>query len=461
MLFPNTTFQFDAAFDLNLNRKISTLISGGPAIDTNGFNVTIASAITGSFTKAGQGTLTLTGTNSGGVTVAAGALRANDGAGLPVRNLVLNGGVLEGLGATTFTRGLATSGNGTMQWTGSGGFSASGGKMTVAIGGAASLTALVWGSGHFVPSGAALLFGSTTADGETEFQNAIDLAAGTRTVTVTDNPAASGDFATISGTITNGVFVKDGPGALRLLAANAYAGGTTVKAGMLIAAASGALGSGPVQLGDVSGAASPALLFENASTVASTITVQDDGSPTSLRTLGGTNTSGRASFAGGVTLLKDLTLTAALGGEVELAGTLDDSAGRTITKIGDGLIILDGTHTYGTGAVLSVLGGKVELDTDAGSASVATLVVNVTGAELDFGSDQHLDTLDIGPGGIVRFTGARTVVLNHLVMEGIDYGAATITPEPATLALLASGGLLALARRREDGKTRSNRDSSS
>jgi len=47
----------------------------------------------------------------------------------------------------------------------------------------------------------------------------------------------------------------------------------------------------------------------------------------------------------------------------------------------------------------------------------------------------------------VRFTGANVVVVRNLVMNGVPLGPTTLTPEPATLALLAAG-MLVLRRRR-------------
>jgi autotransporter-associated beta strand protein len=399
--------------------------------------------------KDGPGTLCLSGANTytAATTVVAGAVRATDGVGLPAAsNLVLGGGVFEGRDTAAFVRSLGNTGANTVQWTGSGGFSAFGGKMTVAIGGIASPTALIWGSGSFVPSGSALVFGSATASNETELKNNMNLGGAVRTVTVNDNPLSAGDFATLSGILSNGSLTKDGPGRLVLSAANPYAGGTAVRSGTLIAAATGALGSGAVSLGDIVGSNDAALLIDGTCTLSAHVTVQDDGSLTSLRTLGGDG-AGEAVFLGDITVRKALALTAAPGGTVRFSGMLDNAEGHTIMKVGDGIVILDGFQTQGSGALLDVDAGTVLLNSDAGSGTSANLSISVTDAVVKFGSNQHLDTLNIGDGGEVVFAGAHVVMLQHLVMDGIDFGATTLTPEPATLGLLALGGLLALRRR--------------
>jgi len=156
---------------------------------------------------------------------------------------------------------------------------------------------------------------------------------------------------------------------------------------------------------------------------------------------------GTAAFAA-ATCFEGSTVLVDEGGGLDLDGPTTFE--RTVTKTGAGILTIDGPQTHEAGALLDILAGTVWLNTDAGGGG--DFSVSVTGAELYFGANQHLDTLALDGGALVRFAGANTVVVKHLVMDGIDLGAATLTPEPATLLLLAAGALALLARKRRPAR---------
>ena len=76
-----------------------------------------------------------------------------------------------------------------------------------------------------VGSGNSLVLGSATADSLVDFQNALDLGGGTRTVYVQKNVNSTTDAAQISGVLSNGSLVKTGPGTLALAGNNIFTGG--------------------------------------------------------------------------------------------------------------------------------------------------------------------------------------------------------------------------------------------
>ena len=205
-----------------------------------------------------------------------------------------------------FTRSLGTTST-NVQFTGSGGFSALGGKRLVNLGGASNL--VTWGSGSFVPVGSSLTFNSAFADSEIEFRNPINLNARTNTIQVNDNPAFTTDFATLAGSVTNGALVKTGPGLLVLAGAtNRFRGaGLIVSNGTLV----------------VNGATTSSVLnvFGGAATInaalAGPVNVVAGG------TLGGTGS------VGAVTLQSNAVLS------VTILDTLGNSAGLTVAGLLD------------------------------------------------------------------------------------------------------------------------------
>jgi autotransporter-associated beta strand protein len=222
--------------DLNLVGATRTFRANG-TLTVNG-DITENTAGLG-LIKVGTGVLVLNGNNSysGATDIRAGALRAVDGAGLPVAsNLKLNGGVFESSGSFLRSTGTVA---GAVQWISSGGFSASGGTLTVNLGGSADV--LTWGNPGFVPNSRTLMFSAASADSTVNFLNPINFGSQMRTVQVA-NGSAYVD-ADLGGALTgSGGLVKTGTGALRLSGVNTFSGAAVINAGTLIV--SGSIGSG-------------------------------------------------------------------------------------------------------------------------------------------------------------------------------------------------------------------------
>ncbi|MFM9001299.1 MAG: beta strand repeat-containing protein, partial [Opitutia bacterium] len=238
-----------------------TLTLGGTSIGDNIFRLRIVNnpldSTATALTKADGGLWILNpavaNTYTGTTTISGGALRALDGTGLPTGSLLtINGGVIETSG--TFTRTLGAAAGNVQLTGGNSGFAAgSTDRLVVTLGGGA----LTWGGATFNPS--SLVLGSSTALGETEITNSINLGTAARTITVNNN-GNTGTMITagilsgvISGGSTAGTLTKGGGGVLMLGNANTYTGTTTVTAGNLIVTSLGGSG-GASSLGSGTGA---------------------------------------------------------------------------------------------------------------------------------------------------------------------------------------------------------------
>ncbi len=130
---------------------------------------------------------------------------------------------------------------------------------------------LTWGTDGYSNLAGNMILSSTSARYETQILNNIDLDGGARTIQVDKNPNATGDFATISGVISDSVggatLTKTGAGRLVLSGANTYTGTTTVNGGLL--AASGTAVPGPIAVNS-GGAFSPGVNVGSAATGAAT-----------------------------------------------------------------------------------------------------------------------------------------------------------------------------------------------
>ena len=247
------TLKYGTGVTTDLSSRFSTAASQAYNIDTNGNNMTYASALTssgGTLTKNGSGTLTLAGSNSytGTTLINAGVLRLNSASALPggigatggTSYLYINGGVL-GLGAGDFTRQRGTA-NSTVTLV-NGGFAAYGADRSVNFNNDGSIVS--WGGGNFLwgSSNGLFILGATDADKTLTFVNTIDLGSVIRTVQVNDGTASVD--AILSGALSgaSGGLTKTGNGTLALTATNSYTGATTINAGTLQIGNGGATGN--------------------------------------------------------------------------------------------------------------------------------------------------------------------------------------------------------------------------
>jgi autotransporter-associated beta strand protein len=227
------------------NNRGITLGNDGGTINTNSNNVSYGGVITGgtvnttsahtaggfSFTKAGGGTLTLTGANTyGGATIVTGgtlsvnSLNVTEGA---------SGGTASSIGEAPNTEPYLVLNGGNLQYTG--GTATTDRQFTLGVNGGG-----IDNSG----SGALNWAGNTGSAGTAV--NAVAVSGvGTRTFTLTGSYTSSANtFGMILGDSAAGAtsVAKTGAGEWNLTAANTYSGSTTVSAGTLEAGVANALG---------------------------------------------------------------------------------------------------------------------------------------------------------------------------------------------------------------------------
>ncbi|WP_176159647.1 autotransporter domain-containing protein [Prosthecobacter debontii] len=177
-------------------------------------------------------------TYTGQTKISGGVLQAQDGYGIHANsNIRLDGGVLQSSG--TFSRWVGEQSN-RIQWTGSGGFAAAGGDLTVRLNNGQELE---WSRNNFVSGDNSLIFGSTSATHKVYFVNSIDLNDRDRSIKVKANEDNS-NWAVLTGKLSDGgLIVGDSQhtGVLVLTNRNTYRDGTTIKGGTLALKDSGTL----------------------------------------------------------------------------------------------------------------------------------------------------------------------------------------------------------------------------
>lgn len=362
-------------------------------------NLTIGGVISGSgfgITKAGAGTMALTGLNTftGAVTISAGILEVNT---------------------------VANANNASSLGTGAG---------TPTIGVAAAATFRYVGSGHSTTRAVTLSGSGATID-----------ASGTGTLTLGGNITGNTFGLILSGTgdgllsgvigTTTGTVTKTGTGSWELSGTNTYSGVTTIAGGTLLVGASVATSTnGP--LGNASSAIimgntettnnnwSPSLLIDGAFSFSRAITISNQAT-SGTYTIGG-NTDNNASFSGVITFSQPFTITqVANAGANALTITSSITGGVSGTKI----ITFDnvGNVVKSTNAIQNGTGLSAVVKSNTGTLTLAVANTHSGGTSLNNG------TLNVNNASALG-AAAGTFTINGGVLQNTTGGLITTNNHP-------------------------------
>jgi fibronectin-binding autotransporter adhesin len=367
--------------------------SGGMYLDSNGFNVTAATVMSGvgGLTKQGAGTLTLTlaNTYTGGTTITSGTLQLGDGgtSGSIVGNVTDNGTLaFDRSDAVTFSG--VVNGSGALNQIGTG---------TTILNGANTYT-----GGTTITSGTLQL-----GDGGTSGSivgNVID--NGTLAFNRSDDVSFDG---AISG---SGGVDQIGSGMTALTNISSYTGATNVTAGVLIV--NGSIANSAVNV------ASDATLAGTGTVGATLVQAGGTIAPTGMSTL---SVNGNYVQSGGSTYQVNANPNSDASSRIAVNGTatLDSGAIINVTKTPDAPYVLGDKYT-----VLTATGGVTGTFTVTGQTAVsaflalagsydandAYLTVMQTGSPFGLGKTPNQNGTGNGLGSVAPTSPAGTAVLN-------------------------------------------------
>ena len=317
------SFTFAGSNNLNLGTGAVTL-GLTPTITTTAGNLTVGGTVSGAFgvTKAGNGTLTLSGANnySGQTTLSAGQININSATALGTGTFDPNGGSIDNTSGASITM---TANN-----------------------------AMLWNSNlTFVGS------------------NALNLGTGTATMSANHTITTTANTLTIGG-VVSGAFLltKAGAGTLVLTGTNTFSNGLTLSGGVLALNNAAATGTGTFTIGNGTS-------VDNTS--GSAITLSNNNAVTmSNFTFVGTNNLNFGTGAVTITGNRTVTVTA---GNLTIGGAIGQTGGaRKLTEAGNGTLTLSGTNTYSGGFTLST--GQININN---AAAVGSGTFTISGGTID------------------------------------------------------------------------------
>ncbi len=280
------------------------------------------------------------------------------------------------------------------------------GARSINLGGSTSTSApIVTGVGSTITLGGNVTFtGANSPLGGIISVSTLDLGGAERIFTVDDSSSATDDL-TVTALIQNGSLNKAGTGQMNLTAANTYAGGTTITAGILLPSGSGRIG-----------ASSGALTINGG-------TLDLNGTTQTVGNFGG---SGGTVVNNGSGTDVVFTIGSGNGTGGAFLGTIADGSGTiAVTKIGTGTIALNGPNTF-------------------------SKAVTVNGGLLAFSASEHLgngastNVINLAGGGI-SYTGAGPLDINASRVVNISSPGGTLDVAADTGALTISGGIATTA----------------
>ncbi len=428
-------------------------------------NEVIGTAGAGSFIKSGNGTFTLSGSNSftGGITLNAGTLNLNSATAPGTGTLIIDGGTIDNTSgvAITLTNNNAQTwgsnftfggtnnlnlGTGAVSLTGNRTVTIDGGSLTVGgvIDEPASARSLTKaGPGTLILTGANAYGGNTIISAGT-LQIGNGGTSGSVAGNIVDNAALvfnRSDSPTFSGAISGtGTLTKLGAGTLTLSGNNTYTGST-------------AINSGTVQFAQESSLKNTnwtAAKFTVASGATAAFNVGGTGEFTSndfitFAALG----SATGGFQSGSTLALD-TSNAAGGTFTHASAIANPNGGANLlglAKLGTGTLILTGASTYTGGT--TVKAGTLQIGAGGTAGSIAGNVVN--NAELAFSRSDAVSfggvisgsgNLTLQGGGNFTLTGLNTYSGTTTIIQGSTLTAGTANTLPAATQVAVSFGAL-------------------
>jgi autotransporter-associated beta strand protein len=266
---------------------------------------------------------------------------------------------------------------------------------------------------------------------------------------------------TISGSMTNAnnrgnIQFSGGNGEVQFNSANnSFSGVRTfgIQQGIVVLGANDpATGSSNGALGNnttgifVGTSASPnsgvaSLLMDGAFTSGRAITVGNSANANSVTYTIGGRTAHDSVFSGGITLNRDVQLTAANGGNVTFSGILNDASNtQSVTKVGNGTVILTRANTYDGSTTVSAGALTVSNATALGSTTGGTTVSSGAALQLSGGIAIGAEALSLTGDGISSGGALRNLSGSNSYAGAITLAGATrINSDAGTLTLGAGG----------------------